>query len=354
MKIKQHLIQICLLCAGVLLPAVAQAQFSFTTNNGAITITGYTGSDVDVTIPDTINGLRVTCIETNAFEGNPLTSVTITANVTNIGDYAFFFCNNLTAVFFQGNAPCLGIGAFGTLGIPTSPGGPFIIYPNCYYLDGTTGWGSTFGGCPTYLFSTPYFCTPNNASITINGCINAGDVLAIPSTIAGLTVTSIGSSAFAYSSLTSVMIPNSVTTIGDNAFIQCFNLTSLTIPNSVTYIGSDAFQGCSLTNLTLPKSGQLSIGAWAFQGCNDLTSITFPEGVVSIGYYAFGLCAGLTNVTIASSVTSIGQFAFYQDPALTSVNFIGNAAVFDWTTFMDDPAVTIYYLACIAESVGES
>ena len=325
-------------------PTELWLPFTFTTNVGTITITGYAGPGGAVTIPSTINGLPVVSIGGGAFFGNSLlTSVAIPNTVTNIGDESFFYCFNLTAVYFQGNAPGLGSSVFGSPSFGPGPPGFRLAYPNCYYLPATTGWGSTFGGCPAYLLVSPLFCTPSNGSITINGCIGSLDTLTIPGTIDGLPVTGIGNNAFAGSSLTTVIIANGITTIGDEAFEES-GLTSITIPDSVTSIGADAFQGCALTNLTLPNSGDLTIGNWAFLGCNDLTSITIPNGVSSIGYYAFGACARLTNVTISGSVTSLGQFAFYQSSAITSVYFTGNAPGADWTTFMNDSAVTVYYL----------
>ena len=92
-----------------------------------------------------------------------------------------------------------------------------------------------------------------------------------------------------------IIIPNSVTTIGDYGFSECSSLTSVTIPNSVTSIGECAFYHCSsMTSVTIGNSVE-SIGEQAFGGC-DLTSITIPSSVASIGYYAFG-CYNLTNVT---------------------------------------------------------
>src|ERR1700690_1141894 len=95
MKTKRNLIQVCLLLA---LPAAVQAQFIYTTNNGTITITGYTGPGGAVAIPDTISGLPVTSIGANAFyQTFSMTSVTIGTNVTTIGDNAFFQCTSLTS-----------------------------------------------------------------------------------------------------------------------------------------------------------------------------------------------------------------------------------------------------------------
>jgi len=108
-----------------------------------------------------------------------------------------------------------------------------------------------------------------------------------------------------------LVIPNSVTSIGNSAFYGCSGLTSITIPNSVTSIGEGAFSGCSgLTSITIPNS-VTSIGEGAFSGCSGLTSITIPNSVTSIGYRAFMSCSGLTSITIPNSVTSIGEGAFY-------------------------------------------
>ena len=148
-------------------------------------------------------------------------------------------------------------------------------------------------------------------------------------------VTSIGSGAFSECSLTSVTIPNSVTSIGDEAFYWCGGLTSVTIPNSVTSIGSSAFRECSgLTSVTIGNS-VTSIGNRAFCLCSSLTSVTIPNSVTSIGDEAFYWCKGLTSVTIGNSVTSIGDRAFENCHNLTSVTIpnsvttIGNRA-FNW------------------------
>jgi hypothetical protein len=132
-------------------------------------------------------------------------------------------------------------------------------------------------------------------------------------------VVEIGNSAFYDCDLISITIPNSVTTIGDNAFAFCVGLTSVTIPNSVTSIGKDAFRGCfGLTSIVIPNS-VTSIGDNAFFYCSGLTSVTIPNKVTNIGRKTFYFCSGLTSVTIPNSVTSIGDDAFSHCIGLTSV-----------------------------------
>jgi len=160
--------------------------------------------------------------------------------------------------------------------------------------------------------------------------------LTIPSRLGGKTVTCIGPSAFYYcSGLTSVTMPNGVSSIGASAFSGCSGLVSVKIPGSVTSIGEWAFSGCSgLTGVTIPN-GVRSIGAAAFSGCIGLASMTIPNGVTSIGSAAFYGCSGLASVAMPNSVKSIGTSAFSSCSGLTSVTVPDGVTSIEGSVFMD-------------------
>jgi hypothetical protein len=325
----------------LVLPAVVQAQFTFTTNNGAITITGYTGSGGTVVIPDSTNGYPVNSIGTYAFYDSNLTNVLIPDSVTNIGYSAFSDCFSLTSVTMGNSVANIGFEAFF----------------QCVRLSGIT--------LPNSLTTISY-----QAFTYCSGLTN----VIIPD-----SVTNIGSFAFrSCSSLTNEIIPDSVISIGSAPFADCSSLANITvspsnpaysstngvlfdktqanliqypdgltndcytIPGGVTNLGDSAFYGSTLTKVVIPNS-VTSIGVGAFNLCWNLTSVTLPNGLTAIGVDAFYECNSLTNVIIPASVTIIGDGAFAESSSLVTAYFEGNAPPDDGTVFYNDPA-TVYYL----------
>jgi hypothetical protein len=217
-----------------------------------------------------------------------------------------------------------------------------------------------------YLDKQPANTSDNPIRVTMNA--NAPMLPNIAATInssgkyvslsfSGSTLTIIPDNAFYDEStkqgcalLTEITIPDSVTSIGNQAFYNCTSLTNVTIPDSVTSIYNQAFYNCtSLANVNIPNSVS-SIYSETFYSCASLTSVTIPKSVTSIYSEAFRY-SGLTSVIIPDSVTSIGWGAFYGCIRLTSVRFEGIIASnnFAYNAFAD---VGNLYNAYLAGGIG--
>ena len=175
--------------------------------------------------------------------------------------------------------------------------------------------------------SGDWWYSVENNQATITSYSGSGGAVTIPSEVGGYAVKQVGNAWSAVFGLdttfvTSVVIPNSVTSIGEGAFYRCTSLTSIIIPNSVTSIGRDAFYRCtSLTSITIPNN-VTSIGVYAFYGCTSLTSITIPTSVTSIGIGAFARCT-LTTITMPDRF--IGQVAQIGISGQVATDYLINA-----------------------------
>lgn len=271
-----------------------------------VTITKYTGKESTVILPSTINSWPVTKIGEDALKDNTtITSVTIPDSVTEIGANAFAGCTNLTSVHYEGDWSNLTI----------QSGNPAVQ-----------------DAANEQLFDFEFIL--NNTAVIVNNykCKGTAADVTIPSRYKGKPVTMIDHAAFHNSAVTSVTIPDSVTSIHDSAFAYCSSLTNISIPNSVTAIGSFAFEGCTkLESITLPSS-LLTISEFLFYDCSQLTTIHIPDSVSSIRQYAFYNCGKLKTIRIPVSVTSIGSYAFDDCPSSMTVTYSGSKKQWDAIT----------------------
>ena len=290
-------------------PGGQSGDFTYATDGSAITITGYTGTNGEATIPATIAGLPVTSIGYGAFAYHGLlTNVTIPSTTTNIGASAFYD-TGLASVTIPDSVTYIGDYAFqNSLLESVAISGSAInfgsgVFDSCFRLTSVT---------------IPNSIT-NLGVRMFNGCSRLASIT-IPESL-----TSIAAGMFSgCSGLTNITIPNGVTTIGDYAFSGCSRVTRITIPPSVTRLGNYAFAGCSsVVSITIPEN-ITTIGAGTFSGCSGLTNITIPGSVRTIGDDAFYYCTSLTNVTIPASVNRIGSEAFLQCSNLATVTIPGS------------------------------
>lgn len=163
-----------------------------------------------------------------------------------------------------------------------------------------------------------------NGNITITSFDDSVTEVEIPSEIDGCPVTSIGITAFLGKKLTSITIPESITTIERSAFSSCSALESVVLPNSLVTLGEDAFSNCvGLQSVEL--SGNISsISGSAFRSCTGLKEITIPDGITSIGNQAFDGCTGLKTINFPDSLINISPYAFRECSALESVTIPEN------------------------------
>ncbi len=162
--------------------------------------------------------------------------------------------------------------------------------------------------------------------MSIGSCTDTAII--IPSTYNGKTVVGINRKAFAGASLVSVIIPDSITSIDEEAFRGCRELTSIMIPDSVTSIGTSAFAGCvGLASVNIP-TGVTTINMSVFSGCWSLKQITFPDSLTKIGHWAFTGCRSLSSIFIPKNVSTIDTWAFSECSNLEQITVAEENTIF--------------------------
>jgi hypothetical protein len=362
----------------VLLATIAGVRadgFTYATNSGAITITGYTGPGGDVVIPGTINGLPVTAIGDSAFSYcSGVTNLFIPASVTSIGFQAFVYCYDLAAIEVVGENP-----VFSSLdGVLFDAARRTLLR----YPEGRTGTYAVPEGVEHIADKAFYYCLNNLIAVALPASVVSigneafGMCFALAEANLSTNVASIGQGAFFHcGSLPDIILPNSVTNLGDGAFMHCSSLTNavlsgglasigvqmfhscssleqIDIPPSVTSIGQGAFAWCGLKDIGLPD-GLTAISDSVFYACIALTNAVIPDGVASIGASAFGLCGGLTSVAIPGSVSSIGDAAFSTCQNLVDVTISNGISSIGYAAFSSCESLATITIPGTVSSIGD-
>ncbi len=297
-----------------------QSDFSYTESGSTVTITGYSGDGINITVPETLNGKKVVAIGENAFFNSKIISIKLPSTVTTVGKNAFHSCESLQVINLPIGVTTIGNDAFRgctALSSVSLPSGLTKIGDQAFYkctslkslalpstLTSVGNWA--FAYCSSLANITiPRSVTFVGASVFYECTGLAKSTFVSPSKI-----TSLGESFFFdCSSLQSVSLPSQVRTVPTNCFYGCKSLESISL-TAVTHINESAFEGCSsLTNVTF-STALLKIEKTAFSGCSSLRQVTLPSNTLAIGEKAFAGCTALEKIYIPSSVTRIGESAF--------------------------------------------
>ena len=295
-----------------------------------VNLTGYIGSDTNVTIPATVDTIGGRAF----YKYSVLSTVTFPDDLVSIGESAFYMCELLVNLTLPDSLTDIGTKAFyGCLNLVDVriPDRVDTIGRNAFYLFRHI----EYHGSATYEENYPYwgayslngvrdghFIFADSTHTTLTCYLGNGPHVTIPT-----TVDTIEQGAFATcDGLTSITLPEGLRYIGVAAFSYCVNLQSIDIPDGIATIRGEAFSYCLALTTVHIGSGISKIYNKTFEFCLVLNSVNIPEGVTSIGTFAFVDCRALPAVTLPASVTSIDNYAFYDCLSLTDLYALGDTA----------------------------
>ena len=320
---------------------IEASQFEYFESNGEITITGYTGSELDVVIPDEIGGYPVTAIAEKAFQLNKtVRSFTIGSKIRSIGSCAFARCASLTNIY--------------------------VDRANPYYqsIDGVlySGDGKTLLSYPTAKAYSSYPVASGTETIGEYAFFHSKvQTVFLPD-----TVSTIGDYAFYYAGeLSSINFPTALTSIGDSAFFACQSLTAVDIPATITQIGPSAWAACtSLPAITVAAENPNYTAVDGVLYTKDMTvlkvypfaksgvTFTVPDSVVELEAYAFAY-TGMQSIDGCANLRAIGDSAFYSCTALKSLPDAPKLETIGERAFYSCKALTSLSFPDSMRSIGE-
>ncbi|MBQ6549954.1 MAG: leucine-rich repeat domain-containing protein [Lachnospiraceae bacterium] len=308
------------------LPAKAETSgdWEYEVRDGSATITGYTGKDKVLEVPDALDGIKVTAIGRRAFVENiTLESVTIPKSVTTIGEGAFQECSSLTEIIFPDTLVSIEESAFASTKLKNVTIPDSVTFLGSYAFENCTGLRSVTIGSGILEWETDWGTNAAFRNCTLLSSLEFTDGLM-----------SIGTYAFqGCSLLMEAFIPSSVTEIGTGAFDSCELLDTV---EACGNIGDQAFRNCtSLKDIVL--SDTCSIGELAFFGDTSLKEIALPETLTTIGQSAFEGCTKLSEIVIPDSVTTVDAFAFRGCTQLAEA--VIGSGVAEWGTYWSESKV---------------
>ena len=331
--------------------------FKYTTSGLTATITEYTGNDTTVKVPSKIGKYTVTKLGYNAFYNNiSIEKVILADSITEIGNQAFYGCAALKSLTLPAQLKTLGYGfisgtAITSLTIPASL--TSCVSYDSYYSGGSYG---SLGGAENLtelIFESGIESIPDKLAWLTPSETTRLTSITIPD-----TVTSIGNYAFSNcKKLTAISIPDSVTCISNEAFSGCQKLASIQWSQNLQTIGRSSFSGCSsLENIVFPKTVK-TVGSSAFYNCTSVSSISFTDNskggfYVDIQSSAFSNCTALENISFSKNIKHLEPSAFYGCSSLVDVVLSDNITDIDYMAFSNCTALKSIKLPSKLKTLG--